>query len=132
MADSNPPFHNRISGNSGTSLGSARGTSMQMTSQTPALGLPVGKADDLVASVGQQIKSLAGTLRQNPTSNALLGPATTTVADRLEAGGDFLQKEGLTGLANATVACVRRHPVETVLFGLGVGLLVSRVFGSRR
>jgi len=87
----------------------------------------VGKrADDATQSVGSGMKSLAGTMRENLPHEGVLGTASSTVAKGLEAGGRYLEKEGLSGIASDMTNLIRRNPIPALLVGIALGFLISR------
>jgi len=89
------------------------------------------KADDALSSVGDTITSLAGTLRQNAPHEGAMGTAASAVADRLQAGGHYLQEHGMQDMTDDLQALVRRFPVQSVLVGLGVGFLLGQACSRR-
>jgi hypothetical protein len=54
------------------------------------------------------------------------------VTDTVQGAGAALQARSLDQLAGDVVALVRRHPVASVLIGLGVGVLLARSLGKPR
>lgn len=51
---------------------------------------------------------------------------TKSAAKRLEAAGSYLQEKRLADIANDFVGLVRKYPVQSLLFGLGLGYLLTR------
>jgi ElaB/YqjD/DUF883 family membrane-anchored ribosome-binding protein len=90
------------------------------------------RTDEALSNVGEKMSSLAGTLRQSAPQGGSLGTAASAVADRLEAGGSYLQEHGLEDMAGEMATLVRRYPMQAVLVGLGVGFLLGQAFSSRR
>jgi len=84
----------------------------------------VGKTDDAISSVGEGISSLAGTIRQN-APQGMLGSAAGTVADRLEAGGQYLQGHGVREMGDDLSSLVRQYPIQSLLAVFGVGFLLG-------
>jgi len=97
----------------------------------PSFGSTATKADQMAASVGGGLSSMAGTLRHNVPVQGVLGDVAENVARSLERGGQYLQSEGLTGLAADVGRIVRRHPVETVLACIGLGYFVAKATSRR-
>jgi hypothetical protein len=60
----------------------------------------------------------------------MLGEATTTVAKGLEQGGRYLQKEGVTGMADDLSDMIRRNPIPAVLVGIGIGFMLAQLTRS--
>jgi len=96
-----------------------------------ATGEALGEAADAGASaVGGGMKSLAGTVREQGPHEGMLGDATTAVAKGLEQGGKYLQKEGLTGMAEDVTEMIRRNPIPAVLVGVGIGFILAQLTRS--
>jgi len=51
---------------------------------------------------------------------------TKSAAERLEAAGSYLQEKRLADIATDFAALLRKHPVQSLLFGLGLGYLLTR------
>jgi ElaB/YqjD/DUF883 family membrane-anchored ribosome-binding protein len=90
------------------------------------------RTDEALSNVGEKMSSLAGTLRQSAPREGTLGTAATAVADRLQAGGSYLQEHGVEDMAGEVTAMVRRYPMQSVLIGLGIGFLLGQAISSRR
>jgi hypothetical protein len=89
-------------------------------------GAAVGEAADAGASaVGGGIKSLAGSIREQGPREGMLGDATSTVAKGLEQTGRYLQKEGVTGMADDLTELIKRNPIPAVLVGIGIGFMLA-------
>jgi hypothetical protein len=84
------------------------------------------KADDAVGAAGHGLRSAAETIRGSAGGGSMLGTASSRVADALEAGGRYLEREKLSGLAEDVSDLVRRYPIPTLLVGFGLGFLVAR------
>jgi len=88
------------------------------------------RAEGAVESVGGQMKSLAGTIRENAPASGVFGNAASGVASTLESGGAYLQEQNLHGMAEDVTGLVRRYPFQALLLGVGVGFLVGRASRS--
>jgi len=106
----------------------AAGTVRQLAGE--ALSNVGHKADDMAASLGGSMKSLAGDIRAHSPAQETLGQLACGVADVLEHTGRFLQQEGVSGLAGELNQVIRRYPLSAVCFAVGVGFLLART--SRR
>lgn len=96
-----------------------------------ATGAAVGEAVDAGASaVGGGMKSLAGTIQKQGPQDGMFGDATSTVAKTLEQGGKYLQKEGLTGMADDIGEMIKKNPIPAVLVGVGIGFLLGQLIRS--
>lgn len=83
------------------------------------------KMEEATESLGKGMRSLAGTIRERGGDGAL-GSAASTVAEGLETGGRYLEREGLEGMGADLVKLIRRNPVPAVLIGIGFGFLLAR------
>lgn len=84
------------------------------------------RAEDATSAVGGGMKSLAGTIREHTPHEGTLGSASSGVAKALERGGEYLQEEGLSGMAEDVTNLVRRYPIPALLIGIGLGFLLAR------
>lgn len=87
----------------------------------------VESADAGAAAVGGGIKTLAGTIRDKGPHEGMLGDATSTLAQGLEAGGRYLQKEGVSGMADDITEMIKRNPIPAVLVGVGIGFMLAQL-----
>lgn len=95
-------------------------------------GSAVGdKANEATSAVGSGMKSLAGALRHNAPREGVLGAASSAVANSLESGGRYLQKDGLGGMAEDVTNVIRRNPIPAVLVGIGIGFLLAKITTTR-
>ncbi len=88
------------------------------------------RADDALASVGQGMSSLAGTLRHSAPHEGMLGSAAGAVAGGLEASGRYLQEHGIADMGEDLRGFIRQHPLASVLAVLGLGFVLG--CGMRR
>jgi len=88
-------------------------------------------ADTAASRAGEQVESLAGTVREYGPHGGMFGTATEGVARGLERGGQYLQEEGVTGLAGDLTDMIKRNPIPALLFGVGLGFVLARLTSSR-
>jgi ElaB/YqjD/DUF883 family membrane-anchored ribosome-binding protein len=88
------------------------------------------KADDALASMGQRMSSMAGSLRQSAPHEGVVGSAAGAVADRLESGGRYLQEHGVSDITDDLAGAIRRNPFPALCLAFGVGFLIG--MASRR
>jgi len=88
-------------------------------------------ADNAVGTAGQSMQSLAGTVREYGSGSGVMGQATETVAHTLERGGQYLQKEGLSGMTDDLTDMIKRNPIPALLFGVGIGFVLARLTSNR-
>jgi len=84
------------------------------------------KADVATTTVGGTLTDAAQTLRQRAPASGSLGDAADTAADTLERAGTYLQQQDLADMRADLEGIVRRHPMESLLVGLGLGYLLAR------
>jgi ElaB/YqjD/DUF883 family membrane-anchored ribosome-binding protein len=83
------------------------------------------KTGDAVTGVGERMSSLAGTIRESAPHEGMIGSAATAVADRLDAGGQYLQQHDLSDMADDMASVVRRYPIQSLAIGFGLGVLLG-------
>jgi ElaB/YqjD/DUF883 family membrane-anchored ribosome-binding protein len=89
------------------------------------------KTDDAIANVGEKMSSWAGSLRESAPQGGVVGSAATAVADRLDAGGHYLQQHGLGDMAEDLEGMIRRHPLPALCVCFGLGCLLGMAFSRR-
>jgi uncharacterized protein YjbJ (UPF0337 family) len=87
-------------------------------------------ASQPISAVGEKIGSLADVIREKAPHEGTVGTAATTVAEKLDAAGSYLQKKNLDHMMSDLSSMIRRYPVPSLLIGLGIGYLLAR--GARR
>jgi len=88
------------------------------------------KADAATTTVGAKMTDAASALRQNAPTSGPLADAADTAADSLQRAGTYLQQQDLSDMRADLENLIRKHPVESLLIGFGVGYLLAR--GMRR
>jgi len=88
------------------------------------------KADDLTERLGGSVASLGDTIRKNAPHEGYLGQAAEAVADTVESGGRYVQREGLSGMADDLTTLVKNNPIPALLVGFGLGFLLARIIRS--
>lgn len=83
------------------------------------------KADDALAAVGERLSNLAGRIKDNAPQGGTLGTAAGVVADKMQAGGDYLSGHDLQGIGQDLGGLIRNYPIQSLLVGLGVGYLMG-------
>jgi ElaB/YqjD/DUF883 family membrane-anchored ribosome-binding protein len=90
------------------------------------------RADSGVASMGSGIRSAAEGMRERLPQSGMIGSAASSIEDTLESTGRYLEEKGVSGAAEDLTMLIRRHPVPSVLIGLGVGILLGQFLTSSR
>jgi vacuolar-type H+-ATPase subunit H len=83
------------------------------------------KVDSAMTATGEQMSTLAQTVRENaPEGKA--GEVASKAAAALDRGGEYLQTADLQMVRGDLERVIRDHPIEALLVGVGVGYLVAR------
>jgi uncharacterized protein YjbJ (UPF0337 family) len=102
----------------------------EYTDQLQASG--VRQMGETVQTAAQEVASrlteTEGEVRA--TLQETVATAASAVADTVKGAGGYLQETGMNQMTGDLVGLIRRHPVASVLIGLGVGLLVGRSLGK--
>jgi ElaB/YqjD/DUF883 family membrane-anchored ribosome-binding protein len=84
------------------------------------------KADAATTTVGEKMTDVAQTIRQKAPVSGPVADAADTAADTLQRAGTYLQEQDLADMRADLEGIIRRHPIESLLIGLGVGYLLAR------
>lgn len=87
------------------------------------------QAGQATAMVGEKIGSLAGVIREKAPHEGAVGTAAAAVAEKLDVAGSYLQKKSLEHIGGDLTNLIRRHPIPSLLLGLGIGYLLGRTRG---
>jgi len=82
----------------------------------------------VVKAIGVGMESVGRSIYEHAPGHGILGNAGHTVGSKLEAGGHYLEDRGLKGIGDDVTSMIRRHPVPALLIGVGIGILVARLF----
>jgi ABC-type transporter Mla subunit MlaD len=108
----------------------AQKVSAQVADQAQKVGAQVAdKADAATTTVGEKMTDVAQTIRDKAPTSGPVADAADTAAETLERAGTYLREQDLSGIRADLEGIIRRHPIESLLIGLGVGYLLAR---SRR
>jgi ElaB/YqjD/DUF883 family membrane-anchored ribosome-binding protein len=83
------------------------------------------KVDEARTSVGGGLQSFGSGIREKGSS------ASTVVGEKLEAAGNYLREHDFSGMADSMKDVVRRHPVQSVFVGIGLGFVLARAMRGR-
>jgi len=83
------------------------------------------KAGQSMSAVGEKIGSLAETIRGRAPHEGAMGTAATTVANKLDAAGSYLQEKDVDHMMGDLTGVIRRYPIPALLIGLGIGYLLA-------
>jgi cell division septum initiation protein DivIVA len=83
------------------------------------------KTDSALSAVGQKMSTLAGSIRTHAPHEGVIGSTASSVAEKLDSGGRYLQESGVREISDDLAGVVRRHPIPSVLAVFGVGFLLG-------
>jgi len=86
------------------------------------------RADQAAVSAGSNIKNLGETIQEKAPD--ALSSAAKSVGSTLEAGGKYLEEQGLSGIVDDVAGLIKRNPVPAILVGVGLGVLIARALRS--
>lgn len=92
------------------------------------------RADSGAASMGSGLRNAAETIKEHVPQSGVLGSAASQVTGTMENAGRYLEEKGVSGAAEDLTVLIRRHPVPSVLIGIGLGILLGQFMttSSRR
>lgn len=106
----------------------AKDTASHLATQASGMATTVAhKAEDATSGLGCGMRSLADTVREKAPHSGVMGKASAAVADTLDTSGQYLQQQGLEGMAEDVTELIRKNPIPAVLIGIGLGFLLARV-----
>jgi len=123
------------SANYGSALGSEpafnRGTFATdtcCTEQQSATAFLGEKAEQAVEAIGAGMESVGKAIRDHAPDHGVLGNAGRAVGDKLEAGGHYVEEQGLKGIGDDVTMSIRKNPVPALCIGFGIGFLAMCMF----
>src|SRR5499427_3775136 len=84
------------------------------------------KANEAAPVIGEKVKSLASVIRGKVPREGKMGTTATKVAGGLESASTYLQEKKFDHLGEDFRGLVRRYPLQSLLVGLGLGLLLAK------
>jgi len=95
-------------------------------SSTGGITATIGSAAETATkAVGSGMESMADQVEKHGPQEGVMGSASTMLSDTLEQAGQYLQREGLSGVAEDLGAMMRRYPVAAVGAGVVLGYLLG-------
>lgn len=126
-------------GQAGESAQAAAGSTVEMAGHA-ALGVSelagqamggVGKkVDELAENAGIGIQNLGDRLHENTPNTGPLGYASRAVVGGVKGGGEYIEEAKLSGMAEDLSSLIRKHPIPSILIGIGVGWFLGRKLKS--
>jgi uncharacterized protein YjbJ (UPF0337 family) len=128
MRVSSPSTSGDTRHSSTANVGTARDPKAAETRGTGERGGSSGTAaaSQPISTVGEKMESLADVIRDKAPREGAVGTAATTVAEKLDAAGSYLQANDMDHVMNDLSGMIRRYPVPALLIGLGLGYLLAR------
>ena len=104
-------------------------TTSTLTEKTKEAASYVGeKFEQAAGAIGAGMESTGGMIRKHEPAEGVLHNAGETIAASLEAGGRYLQTWGLKGIGEDVTYVIRRNPIAALVVGVGIGVLLARMF----
>ena len=101
------------------------GAVARMSARARELGATAAKrANEAAPVIGEKVKSLASAIREKAPHEGKIGTTATKVAGGLESASNYLQEKKFDHLGEDFRGLVRRYPLQSLLIGLGLGLLL--------
>lgn len=88
------------------------------------------KTDQAAGKVGSGMQWTAEKVRDYSPEGGMVGSAAERAASSLESAGEYLEREGLSGVSRDLTEIIRRNPLPAVLLGVGVGYILARALRS--
>jgi len=89
------------------------------------------KAEDATTAIGGRLKAAGDAIRQNAPHEGRFGQASEAVAQTLSNTGEYLEREGISGLSTDMTELIKRNPIPSLLLGVGLGFLLARATTTR-
>jgi len=107
--------------------GDVKDKAQQVADKAQDLGAQaVDRADAATTTVGGKMTDAAQTIRDNAPTSGPIANVADSAADTLEQAGSYLKEQDLADMRADLEGIIRRHPIESLLVGLGVGYLLAR------
>ena len=87
--------------------------------------------ENAAVKAGDGLQGAARSIRESAPTEGFLSTAATAVARGLEYAGSSLRRTDLDHVRSGVEEAVRRHPLEALLIGAGIGFAIARTLRSR-
>jgi ElaB/YqjD/DUF883 family membrane-anchored ribosome-binding protein len=102
-------------------------TAQQAADKAQQLGeQAVERADAATTAVGERMTDAAQAIREKAPASGAAAQLADTAANTLERAGSYLQEQDLAAMRADLEGLIRRHPIESLLIGMGIGYLLAR------
>lgn len=88
------------------------------------------RAEDLTGRLGSGVASFGDTIRRSAPHEGYIGQAAGTLADTAESAGHYIQREGISGMADDLTTLIKKNPIPALLVGFGLGFMLARITRS--
>lgn len=88
------------------------------------------RARDMTSRLGHKVRDFAGRVRE-VSPHEKVRSTTNQFADTLDNAGTYLEEKNLQGMIDDVAAVIRKYPMQSLLFGIGIGFLLSRKKSER-
>jgi hypothetical protein len=85
----------------------------------------VDRTNDGIAAVGHGMSALGARVRDAAPEDGMLGSAATTVADKLQTGGHYLEGHGLKEMGKDLTDVIRHYPIQALVASFSIGCLLG-------
>jgi hypothetical protein len=89
------------------------------------------RAEEATDAVGNRLKAAGDAIRQNAPHEGTLGQASSALAKSLEDTGEYIKREGVEGIACDVSNLIKKNPIPSLFFGVGIGYLLAHAMKSR-
>lgn len=109
----------------GAAMGKAEETATGLTDKAKEAASAVAdKAKNLASQVSDRASEMASNLGDSVSQTA--NQAMSRVSDTWEAGRNYVQQEGFSGMTDDLTSMIRRNPLPALFIGFGLGFLLAR------
>jgi len=95
----------------------------QATESQSATAFLGEKAEQAVEAIGAGMESVGKVIRDHAPDHGVLGNAGRAVGDKLEAGGHYVEEQGLKGIGDDLTMSIRKNPIPALCVGFGIDFL---------
>jgi hypothetical protein len=86
-----------------------------------------GKAQQAATTIGGRLEAAAEVVRERLPQEGATGQVANALSDQLSGIGRYLQSHELRGVVASMGNVIRQYPVQSLLLGIGIGYLLSRL-----
>ena len=117
---------------SGSSATSSASTSNTTSTNSTSRGSNGEEAEQKVLHLkekfGSKLETIASNMRGRMEGNGKISNAVEKFADGIDSAGHYIKDTNFTSMGKDVGAIVRRYPIQSVIVGVTLGVLVTRAF----